>query len=119
MIPRLTRPAPVTDLEFATGLATPYASFPLPSQIPPEYWRDSNPWLALVRQIRDVTGLGPSPQMSPRDGIDTVQALRFLGAALQTESLRGQAHVLPGCAYLLSLWFKRVELFTGHAAEAA
>lgn len=108
------KPAAVSDLDMAFGgrmqdLLPPWAS------IPADFKQHDGTQFNRVVSEWFFRGLPQETEFHPRDGIDLRAALRHVGAVLRSWEPKHE-HKEAGAAYLLSLWFERIELPARSAA---
>lgn len=81
------------------------------NEIPGEF-KHHNPWVTCVATWFAI-GL-KKPKFVMKDGIDKAMALKHIGAILRSFD-PSHEHKEAGCAYLMSLWFDKVEWDGGSA----
>lgn len=90
----------VTDTEFARGLQS----------IPPSPYVDQvqsdrdRQWIEVAQHLA-ANGLGWYPEVFPREGVDLVKALRFLGAMIASPTV---AQHIPALAGWLKVMFRTI-----------
>jgi hypothetical protein len=109
------RPTPVSDVEIAFGVGVVERLMPPMAEIPVEFksLNSRNRWIVCQQDwfftgLRDVV-------WSPKEGVDTIAALRHL-KAIQGSWDPKHEHKQAAVAYLLSLWFDDVTYKTGKAS---
>ena len=107
--PLLPKPVDNADLVFPTSTAD---MLPPYEDIPKEFkdWNHQIQWTKLARNWF-YNGLGGDVKWTPRPGIDTDAALRHIQYCLGSWEPKHE-HKMAGCAYLMSIWFKRVPKYT-------
>jgi hypothetical protein len=97
------------DISDATAVFPARVSHLMPAygHVPDEFKRGGNPWVELTSRWF-YSGL-KGATFTPKDGIDKAKALRHLSAVIGSYEPKHE-HKEAAVAYLLSLWFVRVEL---------
>lgn len=108
-------PLQVTDAEFALGSADLERLLPSLEDMPAELLEPGNPWRQLSERVLD-SGISTDHQFIHSDGIDTREALRHIGAVMQ--SAGDDQRKIGGVAYLMSRWFQYARVCDVTAAAA-
>lgn len=100
-------PQEVRDVDLAFGgdikvLLPPY------EEIPDEFKHGNTEWNRVVAQWF-FDGLSGDTEFYAKEGIDSKKALRHIGAILRSFQPKHE-HKEAGCAYLLSLWFEKINV---------
>ncbi len=99
-------PRDVTDLDMAFP-ATIHNLLPSEEEIPREFFDDSNQWVRIAQRWF-YEGLPQATVFEAKSGIELRRAMRHLRAVLGSFH-SGYKHKIAAVAYLLSLWFDRVD----------
>lgn len=104
------RPQKVTDVELAFPARVVGTLLPETSDIPEEFHflNRSNSWIELVGRWF-FQGLPKDVQFYAREGISAEDAYRHVRACLGSFEPKHE-HKVAGCAYLLSVFFEKVEI---------
>lgn len=99
-------PRDVTDLDMAFP-AVINNLLPDEEKIPEEFFDEGNPWVCLARRWF-YEGLPQATVFEAKPGIELRRAMRHLRAVLGSFHV-GYKHKIAAVAYLLALWFERVD----------
>lgn len=99
-------PRDVTDLDMAFP-ASIRNLLPDEGEIPKEFFDDANPWVAIAQRWF-YEGLPQATVFQTKPEIELRRAMRHLRAVLGSFH-SGYKHKIAAVAYLLSLWFERVD----------
>lgn len=104
-----TKPMSVTDVEIVFGGRTEELLPPM-SEIPDEFknYFYGTKWNKIISEWF-FNGLPDGTDFAGKDGIDEKAALRHLKAIMGSFAPKHE-HKEAGCAYLMSLWFERVDM---------
>jgi len=105
----------VSDSEFAFGAVNFQQLLPPVDAVPEEFSDSSNPWTRLSTHVL-AEGISTDHHFVHHEGVDSHQALRHIGAVLQSACDDGRK--IPAVAYLLSRWFSYARVNNVMAAAA-
>jgi len=97
---------PVTDVDVAFGGHIDKL-MPKYEDIPQEFKKSSNKWNQLFNRWF-FSGLPKETDFIPNEGIDAALALKHIMAIMRSYQPKHE-HKEASVAYLLSLWFKKVD----------
>lgn len=104
-------PHKMEDVDMAFGPRDVYSHLP---GYKPEFYRLDNPWGKIASTwFRD--GLPKGVKFHPKPGINAQDAFRHIRDVMGSFEPKHE-HKIAGCAYLMSIWFERVE-FPGEVKD--
>lgn len=98
-------PQEITDVELAFPTAVK-GKLPDYSEVPEEFKKNDNPWVKLFEKMF-YEGL-QDPKFYGKDGINPEKAYRHIRYVMGSWEPKHE-HKTAGVAYLMSLWFQKVE----------